>query len=222
MLVQDRLLLGLAEGRPVFALSSQFGFQFRDGAGLALAIVGLRIKPGIVDLQENPLRPPVEILIGGGHVAALIVSQTQATQLALHVLNVRHGGGARVGTRLHGVLLRGQAEGVITQRMQDVCPLHAVETRENIRGDITQRVSHVQADAGRVGEHILHEHAIRRQLQTWLREITRGVRSVERALLVPLLLPALLNIGCQLRRVAIGRSGAFGAVRVAGSRVGHG
>ena len=131
------------------------------------------------------------------------MTQTQATKLALHVLDVRHRGGTRVSAGLYSVLLSGQAERVITQRMQDICTLHTVEARKYVRGNITQRVPHVQTYTGRIREHILHKHAVFRQLQTRLRKISRGVGSVKRALPPPHVLPALLNLRCKLRGVAI-------------------
>ena len=96
------------------------------------------------------------------------MTQTQATKLALHVLDVRHRGGTRVSAGLYCVLLGGQAERVVTQRMQDICALHTMEARKYVRGDITQRVPHVQTHTGRIREHILHKHPVFRQLQTRL------------------------------------------------------
>ena len=171
--------------------------QLRNRASLALRprrIVRVRIKPGIVNLQEDPLGPAVKLRVGGGDGTALIVTQSQAPQLALHVLNVGHGRGARVGAGLHGVLLGGQAEGVITQGVQHVCAIHTVETSEHIRRDVAQRVANVQAHARWIREHVLHEHAIFGQRASLVGQITHRVRSVERAMVGPMLLPTLLNL----------------------------
>ncbi len=59
-------------------------------------------------------------------------------------------------TRLDGVLLCGEAEGVVPHRMQHIEALQALVTGEDIAGDVSQRVSYVQARAAGVREHIQH------------------------------------------------------------------
>ena len=88
------------------------------------------------------------------------MAEAQAAQLAAHVFNVRLGGGARVRTRLHGVLFCGQAESVVTQRMQHILTQHAVIAGIDVGSDITQGVAYVEANTGGVGEHILHEELV--------------------------------------------------------------
>ena len=67
----------------------------------------LLVEPGVEDLQEYPLRPAIELDIGGGHAAAGIVCQAQPPQLAAHDGDVLVGGDPRVLSRLHCVLLGG-------------------------------------------------------------------------------------------------------------------
>ena len=67
----------------------------------------LLVEPGVEDLQEYPLRPAIEVDIGGGHAAAGIVCQAQPPQLAPHDGDVLVGGDPRVLSCLHCVLLGG-------------------------------------------------------------------------------------------------------------------
>ena len=134
--------------------------ELGDGAGL----LGLVIEPRVINLQEDPLRPLVELRIRGSDRAARIVAETQHAQLTAHVLNIGHRGGARVRTGLDGILLGRQAEGVITQRVQDVLAQHAVKASVSIRRDVAQRVADVQAHAGGIGEHVLDVELVLGQL----------------------------------------------------------
>ena len=92
---------------------------------------------------------------------------------------------------LDGVLLRRQAEGVITQGMQDVFAQHAVVAGVDVRGDITERVPHVQACAGGVGEHVLDEQLVVRQ-RAVRGQFADRVRRVKRAVVRPVVLPLVL------------------------------
>ncbi len=105
-------------------------------------------------LQEDPLRPAVELDVGGGDGAAVVVAQAQLAQLRLVALDVVLGGLARVRARLHGVLLGGQAERVETHRVQHVAPGHPQVAAQHVGADEAQRVPDVQPGAGRVGEHV--------------------------------------------------------------------
>ena len=105
---------------------------------------------------------------------------------------------------LHGILLGGQAERIITQRMQHIRALHAVEARKHVRTDVAQRVANVQAHTGGVGKHILDKLAVFWQLRARLRQVARRVRGVKRAVVGPVLLPLGLDLGRKLRGVAVG------------------
>ena len=94
----------------------EFGDQLGDRAGLA----GGGVEPGVVDLQEDPLRPLVELGVGGGEAAAAVVAETQPAQLAPEVDDVGLGAGAGMGAGLHRILLGGQTERIETQRVQHI------------------------------------------------------------------------------------------------------
>ena len=55
---------------------------------------------------------------------------------------------------IDGVLFGGQAKRVPAHRMEDVESAHALVTTENVGGGIAFGMAHVQAGAGRVGEHV--------------------------------------------------------------------
>ena len=134
--------------------------ELGDRPGAAHAAVGahgIRVVPGVVDLQEDPLGPAVVLGVDRLDGAAVVVAQPQAAQLARHDDDVVLGGLARVLAGLHGVLLGRQPEGVVAQAVQDVLAEHPVEAREDVGGDVAQRVADVQAGAARVGEHVEHE-----------------------------------------------------------------
>ena len=86
----------------------EFGDQLGDRAGL----VGRGVEPGVVDLQEDPLGPLVELDIGGGEATPSVVAEAQPAQLSAEVDDVGLGPGAWVGAGLDGVLLGGQPEGI--------------------------------------------------------------------------------------------------------------
>ena len=119
--------------------------------------VGFRVVPGVVDLQEDPLRPPVVVDVGGRRTAPRVVAEPERAQLALHVRDVLLGGDARVRARLHRVLLGRQAERVVAHRVQHVEAVHALEARVHVGGDVAERVADVEPDAARVREHVEHE-----------------------------------------------------------------
>src|SRR5690606_4023425 len=104
---------------------------------------------------------------------------------------------------LYRVLLGRQAERVEAQRVQHVAAQHALEARERVAAQIAQRVPDVQALAGRVGEHVLHEQLVLRHLAVG--KISDRVGRVVRAFLLPPVLPATFDLVRQLGRVAEGR-----------------
>ena len=213
--VDDLGLLGGAQTGPVAAagdgdlpegeLVAQLGH--RPGRTLAAAVAarGLGVEPGVEDLQEDPLGPAHVVDVDGGQGATRVVGQAQAAQLAAHVGDVGLGGDARVLPGGDGVLLGGQAEGVVAHRVQDVLAGHAGEARDDVGGDVAQRVAHVQALAGGVGEHVQQEVLL--LVRAGAGQSADGVVGVEGALGLPAVLPGGLDGVRQGRRVAVGGVG---------------
>ena len=92
--------------------------------------------------------------------------QAQAPQLALHVCDIRLGGGPWVRPCLDRVLFRRETVGIVSQGVQDVRAQHAVETCVDVRRNVAQRVPNVQAHARWVGEHILDKDPIAGKIRT--------------------------------------------------------
>ena len=147
-LIHSFALLGLAElSVDATVLGSHLaGLQQRNQLIDATGLLLILIEPGVVNLQENPLRPLVVVLVGGRENTAAVMAQAKAAELAFHVADIRFRRHARVRTGLDCELLRRQPEGVVAQGMQHVCALHAVEAREDVGGDVTQWVAYVQTD----------------------------------------------------------------------------
>ena len=180
------------------ASAGELARQCGDRAGLAL--VG--VVPGVEDLQEHPLRPAVVRLVGGRHAAPHVVGQAQATQLAAHVGDVRLGVHPRVHARGDGVLLGRQAEGVVADRVQHVVARHPLEAAVHVGADVAEGVADVEAGAGRVREHVEDEQLLPTGHLLRLGERPGGVRCLEGVVCVPLVLPALLDVGSQRGAVA--------------------
>ncbi len=87
------------------------------------------------------------------------MAEPEAAQLLPHGGDVRLGRDARVGAGLHGVLLGRQPEGVVAERMKYVGPRHALEARVDVRPDVAEGMTDVEARPGRIREHVHHEEA---------------------------------------------------------------
>ena len=119
--------------------------QLGDRPGASAPALGGLVVPAVEDLQEDPLRPAVELLVDRRDGAPVVVAQPQPAQLALHRDHVVLGGLARMLAGLDGVLLGGQAERVVAQAVQDVLAGHPLEAGVDVGGDVAQRVADVQA-----------------------------------------------------------------------------
>ena len=81
----------------------------------------------------------------------------QPAQLGADRRDVGLGGDPRVLPGLDGVLLGGQAEGVVAHRVQDVVAVHPPEPAGDVGAQVAQRVADVQPRARGVREHVHHE-----------------------------------------------------------------
>ena len=199
------------------------GLEFGDQLGDRARLVGGGVEPGVVDLQEDPLRPLVELDVGGGEAAPGVVAEAQPAQLAPEVDDVGLGAGARVGAGLHRVLLGGQAERVEAQRVQHVAARHPEVAGVDVGGDVAERVTDVQPLARRVREHVLHEHLVvghRRSVRR--RQRADRVGHVERPQPGPVVLPGVLRCGRPAPRCSGTAGASASACSAGGGRgVGH-
>ena len=148
----------------------------------------------------------------------------QPAQLGPDRLDVRLGRDPRVLAGLDGVLLGGQAEGVVAHGVQDVVPVHAQEPAGDVGAQVAQRVPDVQPGARGVREHVHHERLgpVGDALEA-LAERADRVGRVERPLGLPAVLPGQLDLLRQRGRVPVRRDavGRRVGARLAG-RLAHG
>ena len=199
--VDDLGPLGGAEALPRTAVRSrdlsalQFGDQLAHGPGgsrsPSITAGGIGIEPGVEDLEEDPLSPPHVIGIDGLDGATRVVGKAQAPQLTAHGGDIGLGRDPRVLAGGDGVLLGGQAEGVVAHGVQDVPASHAGETGNDIGGDIAQRMPHMQSLARGVGEHVQQEELLLVSIRPC--ERAHGIVGVEGALGLPAILPRGLD-----------------------------
>ena len=133
----DHFLVGqhaLAAGTPV------------DGHG------GLIGKAPLEHLLEDPLGPLVVAGVGGVDAAVPIETVAQHFQLAGEVGDVLLGDDGGVDMVLDGVVLRGQAEGIEADGVQDVVALHALFTGDDVHGREGPGMAHMETLTGGVGE----------------------------------------------------------------------
>ncbi len=196
----------------------EVGDQLRDRPRPVRVVV----VPGVVDLQEDPLSPLVELGIGRGEAAPRVVAEPEAAQLTAEVDDVGFRAGARVRAGLDRVLLGGQPKRVEAQRVQHIAAGHPEIARVDIGRDVAQRMADVQSLPGRVREHVLDEHLVVRNGRRVFRcQRPDRVRHVERPRFRPALLPEALEFAGELRGVAKLRHVGVGAGGSGGRGVGH-
>ncbi len=176
------------------------GDELGDGAGP----VGVDVVPGVEDLQEDPLRPPVVGHVGGGDTATGVVPETQRAELAAHRGDVLLGRDLRMLAGLERVLLGGEPERVVAHRVEHVAARHPVEASEDVGADVPERVPDVEAGPARVREHVEGvELRTARDPVEALGQAPDRVRGPEGPVLVPVVLPLRLELVRQPRVVAM-------------------
>ncbi|KAG0505628.1 MAG: hypothetical protein Udaeo_10130 [Candidatus Udaeobacter sp.] len=158
--------------------------------GNRLGPVCLRIEPGVVDLQENPLRPSVVTRVSRVDFPLPIVGKTDPLQLALELRHVFTGGDRRMLTGFDRVLLRGQTEGVPAHRVQNVEAAQPLIARNDVGRGVAFRMTNVQPRPAGIRKHIEHVEFWLRWIETLLARVGR----VKNLVLVPDRLPFRLDL----------------------------
>ncbi len=179
-------------------------FEDRDQLGDRAGPLRVVVVPGVEDLEEDPLRPPVVGDVGGGDAPTGVVTQAERPQLALHVGDVRLGRDPGVLTGLHRVLLGGEPERVVAHRVEHVEAGHPLEPGVDVGADVAQRVADVQTRPARVREHVEHVEllAVGEPVES-LGEGSRRVRGPEGVLGLPTVLPLALDLVGEGGRVSV-------------------
>ena len=205
--VHDLCLSSAIQGGVVLVASDLAALEALDQLRDRLSLLLVLIKVSVEDLQEDPLRPLVELHIGGGDATATVVAQAQAAELPLHIVNRLLGFDPRVGAGLDRVLLRWQAESVVPEGVEDIFAKHAVVAGVDVGGDVAQRVADVETSAGGEGEHVLNEklRLVRSPRVGWVfdGEVTHGVGCVEGAVIDPVVLPDRFDLASQFGGIAM-------------------
>ena len=124
----------------------QLGDGFCRCAGVAVEAVE--------HLLESPLRPMVVFRVAGADFAVPVEGETYLVQLLAIAVDIVDGGDCGVLSRLYGILFCRQAVSIVSHGVQDIETLQAFVTGIDVRSDVSQWMSHVQACAAGVGEHV--------------------------------------------------------------------
>ena len=115
---------------------------------------GRVVEPGIIELEEDPLGPPVIFRIGGVDLPRPVVGEAEHFDLSPERRDVLTGGDFGVDPGLHGVAFGGEAERVPPHRVEDVEPLHPLETGVDVGRGVPFRVPDMESRPGGVGIHV--------------------------------------------------------------------
>src|SRR6516165_8218063 len=159
-------------------------------SGNRLSSICFRVEPGVVDLEENPLRPFVISRVRRVDLPLPIVGKTNALQLTLELDHVFTGGNCRMLTGFDRVLLRRQTKCVPAHRVQHIEAAHPLITRDNVSCRVAFRMPNVEASSARIREHIEHVEFWLCRIKTFL----AGIGSVKNLPLIPDGLPFWLNL----------------------------
>ena len=110
----------------------------------------------LVELLENPLGPLIEGGVGGGDHLGPVVVKAQLPELLGEGFDVLLGEAVGMVAGVHGILLGGQAEGIVAHGVQHIVALHPLHAGHDVRCGVALGMARMQAHAGGVGEHIQH------------------------------------------------------------------
>ena len=143
-------------------------------------------KALLVQLLEDPLRPPVVLRICRVHLAVPVVGESEHPDLLTEAVDVLLGGDGGMRSRLHGVLLGRQSKGVPPHRMKNIKPFHPLVAAEDIGRGVALRMTDVKPHPGRIRKHV-------KAIELLLLVVARV--ALECLVLEPVCLPFLLDGG---------------------------
>ena len=116
-------------------------------------MAGTEGDPLLHHLKEDLLLPAEVLRVAGGELTIPIVAEAQTHELGAHVVDVGVGPCARMAAVFDGGVLRRHAEGVPSDRVQNLMPLTAQESGDGVADAVVAHMTHVDAP-GRVREHL--------------------------------------------------------------------
>ena len=134
----------------------------------------LRVEPGVVDLKENPLRPPVKMRVAGVDFALPVVGEPDAFQLAFKFRYVLTRCNRRMLAGFDCILLGRQTECIPAHRMQHVEAVHSLVARNDVSGGVTFGMTDMQASSARIGKHVQDIELLFARIEirfSWIRRV---------------------------------------------------
>ena len=177
------------------AAGREGGFEFGDRPGPPGPFVVVVAE----HFEEGPLGPLVVFRIARAHFAVPVEREPDLVELLAVAGDVALGRCGGMLPRLDGILLRRQSECVVAHRVQHVESLLTLVARVDVRGDVAERMAHVQPRARGVGKHVEH--------------VEFRPRGVSLDLVGLMFFPVSLPLGFQLFEIVFHRFSAFCSVR---------
>ena len=179
--------------------------QFADRSSSSDPLAAIRsgplafgVVPGVEELEKDPLGPAIVVGIGGREFSAPVVAEAEHFQLSAKRCDISIGGFAWGCAGLDGMLFGGQSEGVPAHRVQHLRAGHASVATDDVCGGVAFGMSHVQAVARGIGEHVEDIELVAPLLE-WT--------GAERFVRVPIGLPARFDAGWVVAGHGVSRKG---------------
>ena len=123
-----------------------------DWQRLVLGVVVIVLEK----LEESPLRPFVIFRVTCAYLTIPVETETYLVELFAVAVDVLLSCLGRVLTCLDGILLGGEAVGVVAHWVQHVESAQAFVACVYVAGDVAERVADMETCSRRIGEHVEH------------------------------------------------------------------
>src|SRR6516225_8947694 len=104
----------------------------------------VRIKPGVIELEKDPLSPFVIIGISRVDFSKPVIAESDFFQLCFKTLNVLRCCHRRMAASFDRILLRGQPKRVPSHRVQDIESFEALVPGKNVGSCISFRMTDME------------------------------------------------------------------------------
>ena len=135
---------------PLHLFVGQYGMAVFTPVDVGLFAIG---QTPLQHLDEDLLLPLVVLLVTGGQLPGPVVAESQAFELASHVVDVLVGPLGGMNTPLDGGVFGREAKGIPSHGMQNVVTPHGHEPGHHIANGVVPDVAHVDPARG-IGKHL--------------------------------------------------------------------